>query len=292
MNTKRKLETVYTPPAQAGFLGRGHIAKPVVQVPFSQSDPFILLMDDILDKQDDIPVGGPHPHAGFETVTLLIEGELGVGSHVMKAGDFEMMTAGSGIVHTETIAKRTRMRLMQLWLNLPKHERKAPPRVQGLKGERVPVSSSDGFSTRVYSGSFAGVTSPIQNYTPVIIADVVLEANASTVQSIPGNYTTFLYVLSGSVRVGEGNQGNVLSKDQVGWLNRGENAEDSDLVLSTPEAPVRFLLYSAEPQRHEIVSNGPFIADTMDEIRQLYADFRQGKMGHISEVPLQQQLVY
>jgi len=73
-------------------------------------------MDDMLDKKDDTPVGGPHPHAGFETVSLLIEGEMGE----MKAGDLQMMTAGSGVVHTETIDKPTKMRLFQLWLNLPR----------------------------------------------------------------------------------------------------------------------------------------------------------------------------
>jgi redox-sensitive bicupin YhaK (pirin superfamily) len=74
-------------------------------------------MDDILDKQDGEPVGGPHPHAGFETVSLLLEGEVGDLAHKMKAGDLQMMAAGSGIIHTETIDTKTRMRLLQLWLN-------------------------------------------------------------------------------------------------------------------------------------------------------------------------------
>ena len=71
----RKLVTVQTPPAQQGFLGAGHTARPVIQRPYTDSDPFILLMDDVLDKEDDEPAGGPHPHAGFETVSLLLEGE-------------------------------------------------------------------------------------------------------------------------------------------------------------------------------------------------------------------------
>ena len=63
---------VYTPPLQPGFLGKGHLARPVIQIDFVESDPFILLMDDMVNKTDDVPVGGPHPHAGFETVTLLL----------------------------------------------------------------------------------------------------------------------------------------------------------------------------------------------------------------------------
>ena len=103
MSHNRKLINVQTPPEQQGFMGRGHTARPVIQKPFSESDPFIVLMDDMLDKQDDKPVGGPHPHAGFETVLLLLEGEFGDSSHRIKGGDFQIMTAGSGIIHTETI---------------------------------------------------------------------------------------------------------------------------------------------------------------------------------------------
>ena len=100
---ERKLTSVYKPASAPGFLGKGHTASPVIAVDFAESDPFIMLMDDKLDKTDNVPVGGPHPHAGFETVSLLLQGEMGEGEHAMKAGDFEIMTAGSGIVHTETI---------------------------------------------------------------------------------------------------------------------------------------------------------------------------------------------
>src|SRR4051812_22409994 len=129
MNTiDRKLATVYTPSPQQGFLGKGHTARPVVAVDFTQSDPFIMLMDDWLDKTDNVPVGGPHPHAGFETVTVVLKGEIGEGPHALKQGDFEIMTAGSGVVHTEILSKPTQMRILQLWLNLPKQDRKASPR--------------------------------------------------------------------------------------------------------------------------------------------------------------------
>src|SRR6266542_2041324 len=114
MSIKRSLVQIDTPMGQPGFLGGGHIARPVIQRSFFESDPFIMLMDDILDKKDNEPTGGPHPHAGFETVSLLLEGEIGDEAHKMKAGDFQMMTAGSGIIHTETIEKKTRMRRLQL----------------------------------------------------------------------------------------------------------------------------------------------------------------------------------
>ena len=169
---------VYTPQGQPGFLGQGHTARPVIQTDFSNSDPFILLMDDILDKKDDTPAGGPHPHAGFETVTLVVEGQFGEGSHKLKGGDYEMMTAGSGIVHTETIAEPTKLRILQLWLNLPKKDRWTQPRIQTMRAEHVPTALIPGGRVSVYSGTLAGVTSPIQNYTPFILSQMELDAGA------------------------------------------------------------------------------------------------------------------
>src|ERR1017187_5550015 len=188
MSITRELLKIDTPKGEPGFLGAGHTARPLITGSFSESDPFILLMDDILDKKDNTPVGGPHPHAGFETVSFLLEGEIGDEAHKMKSGDFQMMTAGSGIVHTETIDKISRMRLLQLWLTLPKKDRWATPRVQDLQSEHVPASSEDGVSIKLYSGSLAGLTSPVQNYTLIIVADITIEAGATTIQQIPANY--------------------------------------------------------------------------------------------------------
>ena len=287
---KRKLTTVYKPASGPGFLGKGHTASPVIGVDFSQSDPFIMLMDDRLEKTDDIPVGGPHPHAGFETVSLRLPGEFGEAEHGMKTGDFEIMTAGSGVVHTETISQPTNMRLLQLWLNLPREERHARPRVQRLSAEHVPGESKDGVSIKVYSGSFAGFTSPIRNHTPLIIAEVRLEPGASMTGVLPADFSTFLYVLDGAVQVGDDSK--ALKVDEVGWLDRGDHPGDSDLTLTAGDSGAHLVVYAAQPQHHEIVSHGPFIADSMDEIRRLYADYRAGRMEHISEVSPEQQISY
>lgn len=278
----RKLTTVYAPRPQAGFLGNGHTARPVIAVEFSQSDPFIMLMDDRLEKKDNVPAGGPHPHGGFETVSLVLKGELGEGEHIMKAGDFEIMTAGSGVVHTETIVRPTKMQLLQLWLNLPRKDRRASPRVQRLQAEHVPAVSSGGVITRVYSGTFAGITSPIRNYTPLVIAEIKMEKGASIKGVIPHDFSTFLYVIDGNVQVGTDSQ--MLHADHVGWLDRDDLGGESEVKLTAGDSGARVVLYAAQPQHHEIVSHGPFIAHSMDDIRQLYADYRAGKMQHISDV--------
>lgn len=286
----RKLTTVYAPPSQPGFLGKGHMARPVIGIEFSQSDPFIMLMDDMLEKTDNVPVGGPHPHAGFETVSLVIKGELGEGPHAMKSGDFEIMTAGSGVVHTETISRPTKMRLLQLWLNLPRKDRKALPRIQRLGAEHVPGVSEDGVSIRVYSGTFGGVSSPIRNHTPLIVAEIKMEPRASMTRILPADFSAFLYMIDGRVHAGADNQ--ALPTDHVGWLDRSDVSEESQLKVTAGDSGGHFVLYAARPQHHEIVSHGPFIADSMEDIRQLYADYRAGKMEHITEVSPERQLSY
>lgn len=286
----KELTVVYAPPSNPGFLGAGHIARPVIQVEFKDSDPFIMLMDDMLHKKDYEPSGGPHPHGGFETVSLVLEGELGDERHGLKAGELEMMTAGSGIVHTETIDRPTKLRLLQLWLNLPKENRRASPRVQKMTRESVPVSTADGVTIRVYSGSFAGLTSPLRNYTPVIIAELVMQPDAAMEASLPSDYSTFIYAIEGDSLVGE--QQKALKADEVGWLNRSELPGSSSLKLTAGTAGTRVVIYAAQPQHHEIVSHGPFIADSMEEIKQLYSDFRSGKLKHITDVSAEQQVVY
>lgn len=283
MSIQRKLTRIYTPQGGPGFLGQGHTARPLITGSYSDSDPFILLMDDFLDKQDDTPVGGPHPHAGFETVSLVLEGEIGGAEHKMRGGDFQIMTAGKGIVHTETIDKKAKLRLLQLWLNLPRKERWATPRVQDLPLEHVPAKTENGVAIKLYSGALAGLLSPVQNHVPMILADITIAPGITTVQQIPANFNTFLYVLQGSVRVGV--EEKLLQQDQVGWLNLYGADAPSALQLTAEAGGVRFVLYAGKPLGENIVAHGPFIADSPEDIRRLYGEYRQGQMKHIATVP-------
>lgn len=289
MALKRKVVRINTPAGHTGFMGPEHKARAVIDGPYAQSDPFILLMDDRLDKKDTTPVGGPHPHAGFETVSLLLEGEIGDDAYRMKGGDFQMMTAGSGIVHTETIDTIARMRLLQLWVNLPKKDRWVMPRVQDLPLEHVPTSEENGVIIKLYSGTLAGLTSPVENYVPIIIADIRIEARVTTTLQLPANFNTLLYVLQGSAKVGEA--ASVLQVDQVGWLNLSPTEEPSELPVTAGEAGVRFVLYAGKPTGEHLVSHGPFIGDSADDINRLYNNYRQGRIQHIATVPESQRIL-
>lgn len=289
MKTERKIIRIETPEARPGFLGAGHTARQLVGADFTASDPFILLMDDVLDKKDFQPAGGPHPHAGFETVSLLLEGEIGDETCKMRSGDFQLMTAGSGVVHTETIDRPMQLRLLQLWLNLPRKNRNALPRVQDLPLEHVPVLNEKGVQIRLYSGSLNGLTAPVHNHVPLIVADILLDAGTATLLELPASYNAFVYVLGGAITAGAAAQ--LLNKEQVGWLDLFEEAGPSVLNVTAKEEGARLVLYAGAPLHEKIVSHGPFIADSADAIPNLYHQYRTGRMPHIATVPAAQRIL-
>lgn len=280
MTSERKLEHIETPAPQQGFLGTGHIARALVRDDFARSDPFIVLMDDRIAVPPGDPVGGPHPHAGFETVSLILDGKWGDEPHAVEAGDFELMTAGSGIIHTESMNPGTRLRVLQMWLTLPAKDRWAAPRLQRVRLDTVPRYSANDQEIRVYSGSFAGVSSPVQNYVPLIVADIWLQPGVLTRQTLPGADTSFLYVINGVVEVGKDRR--LLSEDQVGWLSNTAEDSGAELVLKAGPAGARVVLYSAPPQHEPVASYGPFIGDRQRDIIRLYNEYHQGKMKHVS----------
>jgi quercetin 2,3-dioxygenase len=280
----RKIASVLNPTPSPGFLGTGHIAVPVIGgYQFKQTDPFILLMDDQLDLPGEETVGGAHPHAGFETVTLVLEGDPNSQSKTLQTGGMEWMTAGSGIVHTEEIKSKVKMRILQLWLVLPKEKRWAKPKWQELHLANVPIKKDGQSEIRVYSGTSMGMTAPTQNETPTMIVDFRLEPGYEVIQEIPATYNGFIYVIEGSVEVGAENT--VVGKGQVAWLDRLGGDGNSHIKFKGGENGVRFVFYAGEPQGAPIVSHGPFIGDTKDDIVRLYSEYRHGKMGHVHDLP-------
>jgi len=180
--------------------------------------------------------------------------------------------------------------LLQMWLNLPKADRWTEPRVQDLTFDNAPAVEKNGAKTILYSGSFAGVRSPVKNHVPLVVADIRLQAGAKLSEPLPGSYNAFLYVIEGNVHVG--NEGKVLEFNQVGWLSKGDADSSNDLIMEAGSEGARVILYAGEPQHDKIVSYGPFIADHQEEIKDLYADFRHGKMRHVSTLQEGQRFLY
>lgn len=268
-----------------GFLGTGHRAMAVLDgVPYKDSDPFILFMDDSLNLPGGEPVGGAHPHAGFETLSLVLEGN----ERDWKTGSFELMTAGKGIIHTEEITSKQKLRMLQVWLVLPPEKRYAQPFLQRMLLEEVPKIKTDTYEIRVYSGSSNGLISPLKNHTPFTLVDFRLEKKAVVTQEIPSHYNGLVYVLKGSVKAGD----KIIKAEQAGWLEKITENGESELQFEALVNDTHFVLYAGQPHNVPVVHHGPFVADTMEDIAQMYRDFRQGKFPHLNELPGEQKTFY
>jgi redox-sensitive bicupin YhaK (pirin superfamily) len=265
-----------------------------VQTLFSYSalgemlSPFLLL--DYAGPVEFPPTGerlgvGEHPHRGFETVTVVYDGEVehrdsSGGGGSIGPGDVQWMTAGSGIVHEEfhgrEYARRGgRFEMIQLWVNLPARDKMTPPRYQGILSRQIPsVALPDGRgSVRVIAGEYAGAKGPAETFTPIHMWDLRLVGGEPTELPLPDGYTTALVVLKGTLIVDGGETvaaAEVAVFDRAGSILRIDDASDATA-----------LLLCGQPIDEPIVGSGPFVMNTREEIEQAFRDYREGRMGRI-----------
>ncbi len=156
---------------------------------------------------------GQHPHRGFETVTIVYEGEVSHRDSTGKGGtigpgDVQWMTAASGILHEEFhspafTASGGNFRVVQLWVNLPARHKMTPPGYQGITDADIPAVAIPGGKVRVIAGGFAGTRGPAKSFTPINLWDVRLEKGASLQLELPEGHNAALAVLSGKLTVND-----------------------------------------------------------------------------------------
>jgi len=229
---------------------------------------------------------GVHPHRGFETVTIVYQGEVdhrdstGSGGHI-GPGDVQWMTAASGILHEEFHSEAfTRnggtLEMVQLWVNLPAKDKMADAGYQTLLDAQIPsVPLANGAGrVRVIAGDHAGHRGPARTFTPIDVWDVRLSQGGSTQLALPEGHTVALVVLRGTVMV---NGATVAREAQMVQFDRG----GSDIAIEA-NTDATLLLLSGEPIDEPIVGYGPFVMNTEVEIRQAVADFNDGRFGHMA----------
>jgi quercetin 2,3-dioxygenase len=238
-------------------------------------DPFLLLMEDKFQKG----AFDKHPHRGIETITYVIDGSInhydsasGGGGKLQK-GDLQLMTAGRGVIHNESPDDGEKVHLLQLWVNLPRKNKLTAPRYQNMHAKDMPVRKEDGAVIRVYSGSSGDVKSDTLNYVPVTFVEMLVEQGASVSQDLPGNYNGFIYVLEGSGTFGENRV--EAEKGQAMWLGSAEESDLSSIQVHADEN-LRVILFAGPPLKEPIAAQGPFVMNTMEEIKQAYEDYRNG----------------
>lgn len=253
--------------------------------------PFLLL--DYAGPADFTPTERPrgvgvHPHRGFETVTIVYQGEVehrdstGNGG-LIGPGDVQWMTAASGILHEEFHSraftkKGGTLEMVQLWVNLPAKAKNAEPGYQTLLNADIPsVDLADGAGTlRVIAGEYAGHKGPARTFTPIDIYDVRLNRDAVTTLTPAEGHTVVVVVLKGTVLV---NGSDVAREAQFALLDRSGGA-----VTIEANGDASVLVLSGEPIDEPVVMHGPFVMNTTDEIRQAMVDFQSGRFGNLEPV--------
>ncbi|WP_246938753.1 pirin family protein [Bacillus pinisoli] len=244
-------------------------------------DPFILMAEDWFKRG----TFSDHPHRGFQTVTYVVDGRLehidnAGGRDILEPGDVQYMNAGWAARHAEEGVGDDIAHTLQLWLNLPKSLRKTEASYQNVYSEDAPVVAFEGGAIKVFSGDIAGVKGPLESVVPITLSELTLGKDTEYTLLLPENHNAFLYVLSGDVELGESSV--PLTKHGVATLTFNEEGNErrfSELKIKSNSRRSKLLVYSGVPIKEEIVPYGPFVMNTMEEIKQAYRDFHEGKFG-------------
>ena len=230
---------------------------------------------------------GPHPHRGFEPITLLFKGEqfhrdsLG-NKMVVKAGGVQWTTAGRGIIHAEAptkafVEKGGDLEGIQLWLNLPAKDKMMTPRYQHLEKEQIPVIFSDDKKVRlnIIAGKQLSEEGLIKTQTSVNVFTANADIGGKLDIKIPENHQSLIYLLEGAILV-----------NKTDILKKGANQmvtfhQDGDTIQFEAKEESTILILSGAPINEEIIQYGPYVMNTQTEILEAMRDYQNGKMGYL-----------
>jgi quercetin 2,3-dioxygenase len=284
--------------APSGYEGEGFpVRRAFAGVDLRDLDPFIH-MDQMgeVEYAPGEPKGTPwHPHRGFETVTYMLDGimehqDSNGGGGVISNGDTQWMTAGSGLLHIETppehlVLSGGLFHGIQLWVNLPKTLKWAPPRYQDIRGgDSALLSSPDGGALiRVIAGSVDGHDGPGSTHTPITLVHATVSPGAEMVLPWQPDYNALVYVLAGQGTVGAEHR--PIRKGQLAAFGPGDTIRTAASTTQQQAEPnLDVLVLGGRPIREPIAMAGPFVMNTRAEVIQAFEDFQAGKLGTIPAV--------
>lgn len=246
-------------------------------------DPFLLLDELHSDEPNAYIRGFPdHPHRGFETITIMLEGRMrhrdSRGGHgLITGGGIQWMTAGRGLVHSEMPEQEAGMLWgYQLWLNLPRAEKMCEQQYQDLAPERIATHGlAGGGELRAIAGEVLGVEGPVEpRATAPVLFTATLRDEAPLVVELPRDHSAFVYVPEGEIEVGPERRSTRVGQDQIAVLGPG-----TQLSIRARREGSSVLVAAARPLREPIARRGPFVMSTQEELEQAFADYRSGRLG-------------
>ena len=242
-------------------------------------DPFLMLDHFVSDNPDDYIAGFPeHPHRGFETITIMLQGRMrhrdSAGHEgLIHDGGVQWMTAARGIIHSETPEQtQGRMDGFQLWLNLHSRDKMGPVGYRDIQDAEIPRWEGAGAVVRVIAGACYGVQGAVQRpTTQPIIYDIQLKPHAGFEQAMPASMNAFIYVHTGEVGV----QGQSALARHMAVMTT--HPEQDGLVIQAGAQAARVLWVAGQPLAEPIAQQGPFVMNTTEELMQAVQDYQAGR---------------
>ncbi len=242
-------------------------------------DPFLLLDDFRSHDPEDYIAGFPwHPHRGIETVTYMLEGIVEHGDSmgnkgVIRPGEVQWMTAGSGIIHQEMPKGiNGHMGGFQLWVNLPSTHKMMEPRYREVKNEQIPeVLTDNGIKIRIISGEVNKRRGPVRDIVVDIeYLDVTIHSGTEFEHAIKKGYRAFAYVIEGSGYFDSEKKMN-LGKEHLIIFTDGD-----DIKITADKKELRILLISGKPLGEPVAWRGPIVMNTQEELQVAFDEYRNG----------------
>jgi redox-sensitive bicupin YhaK (pirin superfamily) len=237
----------------------------------------ILMLDNFGSDDPKAYIAGfpPHPHRGFETVSYMIAGTLEHrdnkgGRGLITDGGVQWMTAGKGVVHSEMPAQTSGLMFgFQLWLNLPAREKMRTPWYQDISRADIPeFEAAPGVTVKLVAGQWGNHTGAgPERPTEPLILDLGLAAGASASVPVPDGHNGFIFVFQGSANVA----GRNIQRGQLGVMSH-----KGALAVQASDQSTRALIVAGKPLREPIAKHGPFVMNTVDELRQAVSDYQRG----------------
>jgi redox-sensitive bicupin YhaK (pirin superfamily) len=260
-------------------------------------DPFLLLDDFRSDDPRHYLKGFPwHPHRGIETITYMLRGNVEHGDSmgnkgVIGSGDVQWMTAGSGIIHQE-MPKGDKKGLMggfQLWANLPASHKMMNPRYRDVKSQKIPeISTKNGVTIRIICGEVKGEKGPVRDIiTDPEYLDLTVPAETEFIHPTKPGHTVFAYVIEGKAYFCKEKNPFTYEMEGASYFDIQRNPfvtnenlvlfdDGEQVVVSTEDEPVRFLLISGKPINEPVAWYGPIVMNTQEELRIAFEEYNNG----------------
>ena len=275
MSNTRSVRQIITGSQQVDGAGV-HLVRVLGPATTKEFDPFLML--DAFDSRnpDDYIKGFPwHPHRGIETVTYLIAGDIEHGDSLgnkghIRDGGCQWMTAGSGIIHQEMPQASPRMLGLQLWINLPRKDKFAPPQYRDLTADRIPKVQEATGTVGVISGAYGKAKGATQgDYVKALLLDVTLKPHAAWRLAVDALATLFIYIVEGAGALDDTRK--QVESHRAVLLGGGD-----EFAVQAGQEGMRFVLCAGRPLHEPIAWGGPIVMNTQEELDQAFDEIDQG----------------